>query len=104
MFRRACGGKPISSLPPFCAGMLLAAAHAVGSRSAAAEEALTRAADALATLCKGSGNEQASSAPSMGPAALLALLPILALWLGSSAPEGADEAHRLPGGALPDFL
>lgn len=82
-------------------GTLLAAARAYRSRSAAAEEALARAANALATLCKGSGHEQASSAPRIGPAALLALLPGLAVWLGS-APEGEDDtqAHSLLEGAL----
>ena len=87
-------GKHFSSLPPLCTGTLLAAAHALCSRSAPAEEALARAADALATLCKG-------SAPRIGPAAFLALLPGLAVWLGS-APEGGDDiqAHSLSEGAL----
>ena len=86
------------------AGTLLAAAHALCSRSAAAEEALARAADALAVLCRGNPipckHNQASSAPSMGPAALLAVLPGLAAWLGSSAPDCGDEPRPLPEGAF----
>lgn len=81
-------------------GTLLAAAHACRSRSAAAEDALARAADALAALCKGSGHAHASSAPGIGPAALLALLPGLAAWLGRRAPCGGDDAQQLPAGAL----